>query len=477
MAQAEVYEVASFYAHFDIVREGETPPPALTVRVCDSLTCEMMGARRLLAELPEALGPKVRVVHAPCMGRCDTAPVVHVGHHTVDRASVASVRAAVTAGHVHPAIPRYTDYDAYVAEGGYALARRLSRRRAHGRRDHQDHERLGAARPGRRGLSDRAQMEPGARRAGAAPRRHQRRRGRARDVQGPVLSRDRPAPLHRGRLDRRVGRRGRCRLHLSPRRIPAYPRDPVEGDRQGRARGPDAAHQAASPARRRRLYLRRRVGDDREHRGQARPAAPSPALCRPGRAVRPPDAREQRRDALLGARHRREGRRVVRGPGHERRQGSAQLLGLGPCEESGRQAGARRHHRAGTDRPILRRHGRRPPLRRLSAGRRLGRHLAGQHGESAARFRATGKARRPGRIACRRRAVGQGRSARGRGQSAALLRGRELRPVHALPRRHREGGQAHGRSPHGTRRPCAICARRWPTHRSAASARRRPTRS
>jgi formate dehydrogenase len=123
LPQAEVYEVASFYAHFDVVREGETPPPALTVRVCDSLTCAMMGAERLLAELPGALGGAVRVVRAPCMGRCAEAPVAHVGHHTVEHAGVAAVQAAVEAGHVHPEIPAYTGFDAYVAAGGYALLR------------------------------------------------------------------------------------------------------------------------------------------------------------------------------------------------------------------------------------------------------------------------------------------------------------------------------------------------------------------
>ena len=75
LAQAEVYEVATFYAHFDVVKEGEAPPPPVTVRVCDSLSCAMAGAEQLLRELPERLGPDVRVVRAPCMGACDRAPV------------------------------------------------------------------------------------------------------------------------------------------------------------------------------------------------------------------------------------------------------------------------------------------------------------------------------------------------------------------------------------------------------------------
>src|SRR5438552_8921438 len=80
LALAEVYEVATFYAHFDVVKEGETPPPAVTLRVCDSLSCALKGAERLFAELPNQLGSGVRVVRAPCMGACDHAPVCAVGH-------------------------------------------------------------------------------------------------------------------------------------------------------------------------------------------------------------------------------------------------------------------------------------------------------------------------------------------------------------------------------------------------------------
>src|SRR4030088_2700322 len=86
LALTEVYEVATFYSHFDVVKEGETPPPAVTVRVCDSLSCAMAGADHLLRELPNRLGPHVRVVRAPCMGACDRAPVCAVGHVQVMRA-------------------------------------------------------------------------------------------------------------------------------------------------------------------------------------------------------------------------------------------------------------------------------------------------------------------------------------------------------------------------------------------------------
>ncbi len=119
LPMAEVYEVASFYAHFDIVLDGETPPAPLTIRVCDSLTCEMMGAQALLAGLPARLGPGVRVVRAPCMGRCDCAPVAEVGHRHVDHATLDSLAQAAEGGDHHPVIPDYIDYEAYVAGGGY----------------------------------------------------------------------------------------------------------------------------------------------------------------------------------------------------------------------------------------------------------------------------------------------------------------------------------------------------------------------
>jgi len=122
LAQAEVYEVATFYAHFDVVREGETPPPPLTVRVCDSLTCELAGARALIAALRAGTDPEaVRIVRAPCMGRCQAAPVAEVGHRHVDGATPDTVTAAIAAGDTHPVIPGYEALDAYRAGGGYGV--------------------------------------------------------------------------------------------------------------------------------------------------------------------------------------------------------------------------------------------------------------------------------------------------------------------------------------------------------------------
>jgi len=120
LAQAEVYEVATFYAHFDVVKEGEAPPPALTIRVCDSLSCELAGAQELKAALEKGLrADEVRVLRAPCMGRCDTAPVLELGHAHIDHATPQKVKDAIKAGHTHPTIPVYEDLESYRDDGGY----------------------------------------------------------------------------------------------------------------------------------------------------------------------------------------------------------------------------------------------------------------------------------------------------------------------------------------------------------------------
>ena len=123
LSMAEVYEVASFYAHFDIVQDGEPPPAPVTVRVCDSLTCAFSGGNALLESLPARLGADVRVVRAPCMGRCDTAPVAEVGHRHVDHASADSIAAVVQSGKHHPEVVEHIRFDAYVKDGGYTLLR------------------------------------------------------------------------------------------------------------------------------------------------------------------------------------------------------------------------------------------------------------------------------------------------------------------------------------------------------------------
>jgi formate dehydrogenase len=118
---AEVFEVATFYHHFEVVKQGEAPPPALTVRVCDSIACELAGARDLLKKL--SLGKDVRVIPAPCVGRCEVAPCVVVGQNPVGNATVEAVRDAVSAGKTSAPKDRYIDYAAYRKQGGYELLR------------------------------------------------------------------------------------------------------------------------------------------------------------------------------------------------------------------------------------------------------------------------------------------------------------------------------------------------------------------
>jgi len=122
LPQTEVFEVASFYHHFDIVKEGETAPAALTVRVCDGLSCEMAGAQDLLARLPALVGKDVRVIHAPCVGRCEQAPVAVVGQNAIPNATCEAVVQKVTAKAVGPELDgSHIDLAAYQAGGGYAL--------------------------------------------------------------------------------------------------------------------------------------------------------------------------------------------------------------------------------------------------------------------------------------------------------------------------------------------------------------------
>ncbi len=126
LSMAEVWEVATFYAHFDVVKEGEAPPPALTIRVCDSLSCELAGAEALKAALEAGTDPaRVRILRAPCMGRCDGAPVVELGHRHIDHATPEAVLAAVEAGDTHPVIPDYERFEQYRAGGGYEVLRAL----------------------------------------------------------------------------------------------------------------------------------------------------------------------------------------------------------------------------------------------------------------------------------------------------------------------------------------------------------------
>ena len=119
LAPTEVYEVATFYHHFDVVKEDETAPPKLTVRVCDSVSCAIAGAGDLMQQLQNLMGPGVRVKAAPCVGRCHAAPVAVVGTNPIDNATVDTVEKAVKTG-AHEAAPaECITLDQYQAEGGY----------------------------------------------------------------------------------------------------------------------------------------------------------------------------------------------------------------------------------------------------------------------------------------------------------------------------------------------------------------------
>ena len=122
MALAEIYEVATFYAHFDVVDEGQPPPPPITVRVCDSISCALAGAEAILTAVGNSL-PGARVLRAPCMGGCDRAPVAAIGHNQIDRVTPGVIREAVRDKRTEAPLPPYIAFDVYVKDGGYRLLR------------------------------------------------------------------------------------------------------------------------------------------------------------------------------------------------------------------------------------------------------------------------------------------------------------------------------------------------------------------
>ena len=121
ISQAQVYEVASFYHHFDIVKEGQASSATLTVRVCDGLSCEMAGAKNLLTTLPSLLGQTIRVIPAPCIGRCEQAPAAMVGQHAIPSATPAKIKSCVDSQNTQAESTHHIDYSQYKAAGGYAL--------------------------------------------------------------------------------------------------------------------------------------------------------------------------------------------------------------------------------------------------------------------------------------------------------------------------------------------------------------------
>ena len=208
---------------------------------------------------------------------------------------------------------------------------------------------------------------------------------------------------------------------------------------------PPCAIAAHPPApRRRRLHLRRRVGDDRVDRGQARHAAAAPAVCRASRPLRPSHARAQHGNAALGARHRRERAGVVRRPRPQWPQRTALVLGLRPRQETRRASRAGRHHGAGADRRVLRRHARRPHVLRYLPGGASGGILPASMGDIPLDFDTL----QPYGCFIGSAAIvilsDQDTRARRGAQPDEVFRRRIVRPMHAVPRRHGEGGRADG---------------------------------
>ena len=411
LAQAEVYEVATFYAHFDVVQDGETPPPPLTIRVCDSLSCALAGA-----EKPARRSSRGWARASAWCARPASAAANRAGRRgrpslrrSCRRRPRSRGRRASTA--IIPEIPAYIDLDAYRAAGGYQTAGSAC-----------------AAASSAATSWSRSSTRPGLRGCGGAGFPTARKWRSVLGEPGPRLMavnadegepgtfKDRyfletdPHRFLEGMLIAAYARRGARRLLLSPRRISGLPRDPR------RARSPRSRRPGCSAGVR--VHLRRGAGayicgeesamieSIEGKRGLPRH---KPAASLPGRPLRPADPDQQCRDAVLGPRHRRARARLVAGPGPQRPQGPAQLFGLRPGARPGRQDRAGRHHRPRADRRVLRRHAARPQLQGLSAGRRLGRHPAGVAGRHPARFRHAGAAWLLHRLGRRRRPLRPGR--------------------------------------------------------------------
>ena len=125
LATTEIYEVATFYHHFDVIKEGEKAPPQLTIRICDSISCEMNNAETLIKELETFHGEKVRIQRVPCVGRCDTAPIAVVGKKPIDHATLEIVNQSVEKNDIESPVSDYITYDNYVNSGGYELVKRM----------------------------------------------------------------------------------------------------------------------------------------------------------------------------------------------------------------------------------------------------------------------------------------------------------------------------------------------------------------
>ena len=450
MALTEVYEVATFYSHFDVVKDGPAPP-AVTVRVCNSLSCAMAGAETLLAKLPGILGKDVRVVRAPCMGACDRAPVAAVGHLQTFNATADKVAAAVKANpHPHAWKPG-ADFAAYQKAGGYALLKDCLA----GKRTRDDLIKL-VSDAGLRGLGG----------AGFPTGRKWQ------------LVRAEPAPrLFAVNADEGEPGTFKDRFYLErdPHRfiegmlIAAWVVEAPDTYLYIRDEYPElrlmlaeemAKVEAAGLSPHTKLHLRRGAGAyicgeesamiESIEGKRGLPRHRPPYVAQVGLFGRP--TLEQNVETLYWVRD-----IVEKGAPWMISQGRRERKGFRSFSVSGRvkKPGVVLAPAGVTARELIEEFcggmidG--ETFKGYLPGGASGGILAGLDGRRAARLRNPGKIRLLRRLARGCHPVGQGRHEGGRAQSDEVLRGRKLRPVHALPGGHRKGGQADGAGPVGRR--------------------------
>ena len=415
---AEVYEVATFYAHFDVVADGEARPPAVTVRVCDSLSCMLAGAEPLLAALQGEKMPGVRVLRAPCIGSCHTAPAAEVGHHHVDHATRAKVAELAARGETHPAMPTYQDYEAYVAAGGYAVLR--------------------SCLSGARKVDDviAALSDGGLRGLGGAGFPTGRKWGLVRAEKGPRLMAVNGDEGEPGTFKDRIYLESEPHKFLEGMLIAAwaveaeqvfiYMRDEYPAVLKIlKARDPKL--EAAGLAKHTKVHVRRGAGAyicgeesamiELIEGKRGLPRHRPPYVAQVGVFGRPTLVNNIETLHWVPA-------ILEKGAAWFASQGKNGAKGLrsysvsGRVKKPGHGADCRRVDLQGPDR-ALRRHGRRPSLQGLPAGRRLGRHPAGLHGRYPARLRPAREARLLRRQPRRGDPVRQGRH---EGRGAQLMR-------------------------------------------------------